>query len=117
METKKNLIHSQNFMVYTDEPQPELLGVTHNLSKEGMLLVSLERITPHSEVEMFIATPEGLFPVTCEVEWATIYTHDSSAHTLYALEMKIVKAPASFYNFIACLKYNMSQQQVSPSMH
>lgn len=36
METKKNLIHSQNFMVYTDEPQPELLGVTHNLSKEGM---------------------------------------------------------------------------------
>lgn len=105
MANKEKLKGNQNFMVYTDEPQPVLLGVTHNLDRHGMLLISLERIMPHSEVDILVATPDGLYPVTCMVEWSNVYTDDDSTQTLYALEMRMVKAPASFYNFIAYLRY------------
>lgn len=76
------------------------LGLTANVSRQGLLLITSNPIPSKNELSILVAAGEELFAITGEIKWMMVSTEEQPASSANRIGVKIKKAPAEYIEFI-----------------
>jgi Tfp pilus assembly protein PilZ len=96
----------KNLLVYSDNGDFDLLGVSANISKNGVFIESPNPIHINSEIEVVIAVDNELFKLKGEVEWLKGPEDKHPDHIPAGMGIRITEAPAEYLNYVEYLKHS-----------
>lgn len=108
MEKRREDRISKNFLVYLKEDNIELLGVTSNISKNGLFVESFKVFPSNREIYIVLAVDKDLYDIRGEVIWSTKVSDDSAEDIPSGMGLKIIEAPAEYWNYMEYMKYDES---------
>ena len=95
----------KNLLVYRDNGDFELLGVSANISKYGLFIESPYMIDIDSELLLAIAVEKELFKVKGEIRWLKSPDDEYPEHIPAGMGIRITEAPAEYLNYVEYLKH------------
>lgn len=108
MEQRREQRIDKNLLVYLKEDNIELLGVTANISKNGLFVESFKVFPSNQEIVIVLAVDKDLYDIKGEVVWSTRASDDSLEEIPSGMGLKIIEAPAEYWNFMEYIKYDES---------
>jgi len=99
-EKRKEVRIKKNLLVNISSDGFEEVGLTANLSKGGLLLVTTRMIPSHSKVGILIAAGNEIFDVQGEIRWMVLSPRDYSSSTPNRVGIKIREAPKEYFDYI-----------------
>lgn len=95
----------KNLLVYSDNGSFDLLGVSANISKNGLFIESPHPETVSNEVSIVIAVDNELYKLRGEVQWAKGPNDTEPVQVPLGLAIRITEAPAEYLNYVEYLKH------------
>jgi hypothetical protein len=95
----------KNLLVYRDNGDFELLGVSANISKYGLFIESPYTIDIDSELLLAVAVEKELFKVKGEIRWFKSPDDEYPEHIPAGMGIQITEAPAEYLNYVEYLKH------------
>lgn len=97
----------KNVLVYSNNGSLELLGISANLSRNG---VYIESPNPgiglvNGEVSIIIAVDEEEYNIKGEIRWLKQPGDKEPEHVPSGLGIRIVEAPAEYLNYVEYLRH------------
>jgi hypothetical protein len=99
-EKRKDIRIKKNFLVNISSNGFEEVGLTANLSRGGLLLVTTHMIPSHSDIGILIAVGNDIFDVHGEIRWMVLSPKDPYSNTPNRVGVKIKEAPKEYFDFI-----------------
>ena len=69
------------------------LGLTGNVSRQGLLLVTSNPIPPKNQLSILVAVGEEIFSITGEIKWMMVSTDNHTGNVANQIGVKIKSAP------------------------
>ena len=104
MMKRKNKRIKKKLMVSFSDNGFDELGLSNDLSKEGMCISSDGDLPAHQEVELSIAVPGDVFTLKGEIMWCR-KTKNSNPDIPDDIGIKILEAPVEYLNYIEFIKH------------
>jgi hypothetical protein len=93
----------KNLLVYRDNGGFELLGVSANISKNGLFIESPYTIDIDSE--LLLAIDKELFNIKGEIKWFKTPDDKYPEHIPAGMGIRITEAPAEYLNYVEYIKH------------
>ena len=108
-ETRKEVRHKKHMLVYLKDDYVEFLGLTTNISKNGMFVESAKIFPKNSELIIVLAADSSeLFELKSEVIWSRSDDDHSTNSIRSGMGLKILEAPAEYWNYMEYIKYGFT---------
>lgn len=78
----------------------ESMGLTSNISKEGMFIATAEMLQPNSEVSILIGVADETITLKGQVLWSKEWSNGASSDVQAAAGIKIIDAPEQYFKFV-----------------
>ena len=78
----------------------ESMGLTSNLSKEGMSIGTAEELPPDCEVSILMGIADETITLKGKVLWSKEWSTDASSDIQAAAGIKIIDAPDQYLKFV-----------------
>jgi hypothetical protein len=92
-------------MVYRDNGSFDLLGVSANISKNGLFVESPYIITQDSEVSLAIGIANELFKIKGEVRWSKNPEDKFPENIPAGMGIRITEAPVEYLNYVEYVRH------------
>lgn len=99
-EKRKDVRIKKNLLVNISSDGFEEVGLTANLSRGGLLLVTTHMIPSHSDIGILIAAGNEIFDVQGEIRWMVLSPKDYYSNTPNRVGVRIVAAPKEYFDYI-----------------
>lgn len=99
-EKRKEVRIKKNLLVNISSDGFEEVGLTANLSKGGLLLVTTHMIPSQREIGILIAAGNDVFNLQGEIRWMVLSPKDFSSGTPNRVGVKIKEAPKEYFAYI-----------------
>ena len=113
MGNKRDKRYIKKFIINIDHDGIEQIGVTSNLSENGMYIEINENIPNNSFIILLLALDDELYEMRGEVKWSKRVSEKDAPRILKGMGVKIVEANPGYINYIKCLKYNNSDNYIN----
>lgn len=80
------------------------LGLTSNISKDGLCIASEAEFPANAEVTVSIAVPDEVLDLKGEVMWCK-ELHDTENDVSDIIGIKITEAPAEYLNYVEYIRH------------
>jgi hypothetical protein len=107
----------KNLLVYSDNGSFDLLGVSANISKNGVFIEAPQPGSAENEVSIVIAVDNELFKLKGEVQWLKGPGDREPAHIPSGMGIRITEAPAEYLNYVEYLKHTVGSTNLSNNEH
>ncbi len=104
MNKRRDKRIKKKLMVSYNEEGFEELGVTSDISRQGMCVASEKEVIPPKEIELSIAVPGDVFTLRGEVVWCK-QSNDGETDIPDSMGIKIIEAPADYLNYVEFVKH------------
>ena len=81
------------------------MGVSANISRNGLFIESPYTISPDSEISLALAIDNELFKVKAEVRWTKGPEDKFPPHIPAGMGVRLTEAPAEYMNYVEYTKY------------
>lgn len=98
----------KNLLVYKDNGGFELLGVSANISKNGLFVESPYTVALDSEIKLTVAIDNELFKIKGEIRWNKRPGDKYPQHIPAGMGIRITEAPAEYLNYVEYIKHQCS---------
>jgi hypothetical protein len=78
----------------------EIMGLTSNLSKDGMFIATTEMLPSNSEVSILIGAADETITLKGQVLWSKEWSDGASSDVQAAAGIKIIDAPEQYFKFV-----------------
>lgn len=78
----------------------EIMGLTSNLSKDGMFIASAEELPLDCEVSILIGVADETITLKGQVIWSKEWSNGGSCDVQSAAGIKIIDAPDQYFKFL-----------------
>ncbi|MGD2085102.1 MAG: PilZ domain-containing protein [Candidatus Aminicenantes bacterium] len=78
----------------------ESMGLTSNLSKDGLFIATAEKLPPDCEVSILIGIADETFTLKGKVIWSKEWSNGASSDVQAAAGIKIINAPEQYLKFV-----------------
>jgi hypothetical protein len=95
----------KNLLVYRDNGGFELLGVSANISKNGLFIESPYTVDIDSELLLAVAVDKELFKLKGEIRWFKTTEDEFPEHIPAGMGIRITEAPAEYLNYVEYIKH------------
>jgi hypothetical protein len=95
----------KNLLVYRDNGGFELLGVSANISKNGLFIESPYTIDIDSELLLAAAIDRELFKIKGEIKWLKTPDDKYPEHIPAGMGIRITEAPAEYLNYVEYIRH------------
>ncbi len=95
----------KNLLVYSDNGNFDLVGISSNISKNGVFIESPQPIGLNSEVSVVIAVDNELFRLKGEVQWLKGPEDKQPGNIPAGMGIRITEAPAEYLNYVEYMKH------------
>ncbi len=110
-EKRKEKRIDKNLLVYADDGDIDLLGVSSNISKHGIFIESPNPATVSDEISLVIAVNNELYKLKGEILWIKGPGDSQKIHLPTGLAIRITEAPAEYINYVEYLKHTVLPPQ------
>lgn len=76
------------------------LGLTANVSRQGLLLITSNPIPSKNQLSILIAAGDELFAITGEIKWMLVNSEEPSGSSTNRIGVKIKSAPEKYIKYI-----------------
>ncbi len=76
------------------------LGLTANVSNQGLLLITSNPIPSKNQLSILVAAGDEIFDITGEIKWMLVSSEDISGSVANRIGVKIKSAPEEYTKFI-----------------
>lgn len=104
-EKRKEKRIDKNLLVYTDNGHIDLLGVSVNISRNGIYIESPKPSTVNDEISLVLAVDNELFKLKGEILWLKSNGTHEPIHLPSGMAIRITEAPAEYLNYVEYLKH------------
>ena len=105
MKTRNEKRIEKNLLVYMDNESNDLVGVSSNISKNGVFVESPSPISSNNEIAIILAVDNELYKLKGEVRWFKRPGDKQPEDAPPGMGIKITEAPAEYLNFVEYTKY------------
>ncbi len=105
----------KNLLVNIDRGGYEELGLTSNISKNGLFIAAPEIFPAKQEISVWIAVGNDIFQVKGEVRWSIPSNGAFAGNMAGGMGIKIRKAPEEYQEYIENLKFQKKRKRDSPA--
>jgi len=91
-------------LVNISGPGFEQLGLTANVSRGGLLLVTTHMIPDQKDLSIMLAFRDELFELQGEIRWMLMRPQGNYEDTPHRMGVRLLSAPNAFYQFIQDLE-------------
>lgn len=109
MTKRKDERLQKKLMVSIDDEGADTLGLTNNISKNGLRVNSNKKLKEHREILVSIAVPGEVFNLKGEVIWCK-ESATKNDNIPDSIGIRIIEAPAEYLNYIEYIKH----QKIKP---
>jgi Tfp pilus assembly protein PilZ len=95
----------KNLLVYRDNGSFELLGVSANISKNGLFIESPYTIALDGEILLAVAIEKELFKIKGEIKWLKTTDDKYPEHIPAGMGIRITEAPAEYLNYVEYIRH------------
>lgn len=95
----------KNLLVYRNNGGFELLGVSANISKNGLFIESPYTIDIASEILLAIAIDKELYKIKGEIRWIKTTNDKYPEHIPAGMGIRITEAPADYLNYVEYMRH------------
>ena len=106
MKKRREKRIKKKLLVHISENGFERMGVTVNVSRQGMYIATTEICPVQSELKILIAAADDIYAVTGMVVWNMKSESAAGENVPAGLGIKIRDATPGYYKFIAAMKKN-----------
>ena len=92
----------------------EELGLTSNISKNGLFIAAPEIFPDKQEISVWIAVGNDIFQVKGEVRWSVRSNRAFAGNLAGGMGIKIRKAPEEFRKYVENLKFQKKRKRDTP---
>ena len=92
----------------------EELGLTSNISKNGLFIAAPEIFPDKQEISVWIAVGNDIFQVKGEVRWSVRSNGAFAGNLAGGMGIKIRKAPEEFRKYVENLKFQKKRKRDTP---
>ena len=78
----------------------EIMGLTSNLSKDGMFIATAEELPLNCEVSILIGVADETITLKGQVIWSKEWSNGGSSDVQSAAGIKIIDAPNQYFTFL-----------------
>ena len=78
----------------------ESMGLTSNISRQGMFIATPELIPLNSEVSVLIGIADEMFSLKGMVMWCQEWSDDNSSDVQAAIGIRILDAPTQYIKYV-----------------
>jgi hypothetical protein len=78
----------------------EIMGLTSNLSKDGMFIATTEELPLNCEVSILIGVADETITLKGQVIWCKEWSDGGSSDVQSAAGIKIINAPDQYFKFL-----------------
>ena len=104
MAKRKDKRIEKKFMVSFNEDGFESLGLTKNISKQGMCIAAEKEVKSSTEIVVSIAVPGEVFNLKGEVVWCR-ESSEKDDNIPDSIGIKITEAPPEYLNFVEYMRH------------
>ena len=104
MEHRRESRIEKNLLVNISANGYDQVGLTANISRGGLLLVTTNLIPHQKDISILIAAGDDLFEVKGEIRWMLMGPEEMAMDTPHRVGVKVLSAPDHFYTFIGSLE-------------
>jgi hypothetical protein len=102
----------KSLLVYTDSGTFDLLGVSSNISRNGLFIESPYSLTDDSEVMLAVVIDNELYNLKGEVRWVKRPGEMIPDHIPAGMGVRITEAPVEYLNFVEYAKYESASEDI-----
>ena len=113
MGNKRDKRYNKKFIINIDHNGIEQVGVTSNVSENGMYIEINKNISNNSIIILLLAIDDELYEMRGEVKWSKQVSENDAPHVLKGMGVKIVEANPGYINYVKCLKYEDSDNYIN----
>ncbi len=113
MGSKRDKRYNKKFIINIDHNGTEQIGITSNISENGIYIELNENIPNNSIIILLLAIDDELYEMRGEVKWSKRVSEKDAPHVLKGMGVKIVEANPEYINYVKCLKYDNSENYIS----
>jgi Tfp pilus assembly protein PilZ len=95
----------KNLLVYRDNGGFELIGVSANISKNGLFIESPYTIDIDNELLLAVAIDKELFKLKGEIKWLKSPDDKYPEHIPAGMGIRITEAPVEYLNYVEYVKH------------
>ena len=104
MDNRVESRFDKNLLVNISSNGYNQVGLTANISRSGLLLVTTNLIPQQKDISILIAAGNELFEVKGEIRWMVMGPGEMSLESPHRVGVKVVSASDLFYSFIGSLE-------------
>ncbi|MCP5047005.1 MAG: PilZ domain-containing protein [bacterium] len=104
MIKRKNLRVNKKLMVSISENGFDGLGLTQNISRDGMCVVSETQLIPHRRIGLSVAVPGEVLDLKGEIMWSK-GSIDRENLNPDQVGIRILDAPPEYDNYVEFIKH------------
>jgi hypothetical protein len=104
MTKRRDLRVKKKYMVSFDDSGFDGLGLTSDISKNGICVSAGTEFPVHHEVVLSVAVPGRIFTLKGEVMWCK-HSSDTTSDIPDNIGIKITDAPADYLNYVEYVKH------------
>ncbi|MCP5054404.1 MAG: hypothetical protein GY940_44970 [bacterium] len=93
-------------MVYSDNGDFDLVGISANISKSGVFIESPRPDHSKDDVSVVIVVDNELFRLKGQVQWIKGPEDRQPEHIPAGMGIRITEAPAEYLNYVEYLKHS-----------
>lgn len=98
----------KNLLVYRENGGFEVLGMSANISKNGLFIESPYTIGIDSELLLAVAVEKDLFKLKGEIKWLKTPDDKYPENIPAGMGIRITEAPVEYLNFVEYVKHQDS---------
>lgn len=95
----------KSLLVYTDNGTFDLLGVSANISKNGLFVESPYTITRESEILLAVVVDDDLYKLKGEVRWVKRPEDKAPEKVPAGMGIRVTEAPVEYLNYVEYVKH------------
>jgi len=101
MKKERNEVRLENkLLVNISQKDFESMGLTANISKNGLSVATTEVLPVNSEVSMLIGIADDTFALKGEVIWSKKSSDSSSSNANIITGIRITEAPDRYFKYV-----------------
>jgi hypothetical protein len=97
----------KSLLIYKDNGSFDLLGVSANISRNGLFIESPYTVASDSEISLALAIDNELFKVKAEVRWTKGPEDKFPPHIPVGMGVRLTEVPAEYMNYVEYAKYQI----------
>lgn len=95
----------KSLLVYTDNGTFDLLGVSANISKNGLFVESPYTLTNESEILLAVVVDDDLYKIKGEVRWVKRPEDKAPEKVPAGMGIRVTEAPVEYINYVEYVKH------------